>query len=164
MSVVTDNIATTPPSSRDTIFPLTTTERVINSQVASAMATTSWVLLATSSGTEDRGTSENEVPGISTDGKETATLSSVLPSVPTLLIYMNTVVAFLALAIVIMTVTILVVKKLARSHKSPKKLLNLTKFRSGSPSVYEVHKYHDIKLGDHSMDNKDVETKEDVFN
>ena len=132
------------------------------------MATTSWVLPVTSSGTERSGTSENEIPGLSTDEKEVATLGSVLPSVPTLLI-ITTVIASLALALasslaLIMIVMILVMKKLGQCHKSPKRLLNLTKFCSGSPSVYEVHKYHDIKLGDHSMDNKDTETKEDIFN
>ena len=75
-------------------------------------------------------------------------------------------IASLALAIVIMTVMISIVKKLVRRYKSPKRLLNLTKFRNSSPSVYEVHKYHDInlRLCDHSMDNEDIETKEDTFN
>ena len=128
------------------------------------MATTSEALPVTSSGTESV---ENDLLGLSTDGKEAATLSSVSPSdsVPHLLMYMNTVmIAFLALAIIVIAiVTMLVVKKLTRYHKSPKRLLNLTNFRSGSPSVYEVHKYDDIKLSDHSMDNRNTEMKEDIF-
>ena len=103
---------TIPPTTED----ITATPPLVHS-TAISLATTVTPNLTMELTTERSGTSEIEIPGLSTDGKEAATQSSVLSSISTLLI-VTTVIASLALAIVIMTVMVLVVRKLVQWHKS----------------------------------------------